>query len=436
MKSVSTSWVVKSSAACAASALVLAACSSGGSASGHHNTNATGPATLNIWYYNESGPDVKFMHLADQAFEKAHPNIKIDLTVYPEANYTTKVDTALAVNSVPDIGNMYQRQWMKAGKFLPLNAAVQKAHINLSTFNQGLLQYCSFNGKVYCLGSYAGAVVLFYNKSMFKAAGLPDPSATTPMTIQQYASDAAKLTNHAKGIWGTAHGVPVTWLPFRTLVNQTGRSDQGAMNSPETIAAYQELANLSKAGYAPALSSMDPWNQGIDFFSQGKLAMVIGTLGGVNQIEKAGINYGVAPTPVPAGYPPYIATFTNWFGVFATTQHPQQAEEFVTFLASPEGQRLRMQTVGDIPISSDIAQKLNWAGTGETAGREEAMQVVKLARPSVYIPDVWDVTAPLIDGFNSMVNGTPAKTVLDQATPQVQSNLNTAFKNWDRIQGQ
>jgi multiple sugar transport system substrate-binding protein len=419
-------------AAVGALGLLIAACTSGASLGGQ-NGNSSGPITLNVWYYNESGPDVRFMHAVDQTFEKLHPNITLNLTVYPEGNYTTKVDTALAVNSVPDIGDMYQRQWIKAGKFLPLNAAIRQAHINLSTFNRGILSYCSMNGKVYCLGSYAGAVVLFYNKSMFTAAGLPFPSSTTPMTIQQYTSDAARLTNHSKGIWGTAHGAPVTWLPFTTVVNQTGRSDEGVLNSSATEQTYQQLADLSRNGWAPSLSTMDPWNQGIDFFSQGKLAMVIGTLGGVNEIEKARINYGVAPTPVPAGSPPYIATFTNWFGVFAGSSHPKQAEQFVTFLASPQGQRLRMKTVGDIPISSDLAQQLNWARSGEAAGRAEGMQVVRLARPSVFIPDQWDVVAPLFDGFNTMVNGTPARTVLAQAAPQVQANLTTAWSNWDRI---
>jgi ABC-type glycerol-3-phosphate transport system substrate-binding protein len=162
-----------------------------------HRAVVASPVSLNVWYYNESGPDVKFMKLIVKKFESLHPDVKINLTVYPENNYTTKVDTALAVNQAPDIGDMYTRQWMKAGKFLSLNSAIKNEHIDLKTFNKGLLSYCSMGGKIYCLGSYAGAVVMFYNKSMFRAAGLRFPPAAKPLTIQQYAHDAARLTNHA-----------------------------------------------------------------------------------------------------------------------------------------------------------------------------------------------------------------------------------------------
>jgi len=34
---------------------------------------------------------------------------------------------------------------------------------------------CSYGGKLYCLGSFTGAVVLLYNKDMFDAAGLNYP---------------------------------------------------------------------------------------------------------------------------------------------------------------------------------------------------------------------------------------------------------------------
>src|SRR5258708_28154621 len=112
-------------AAVGALGLLTAACTSGASPGGQ-NGNSSGLISINVWYYNESGPDVRFMHAVDQTFEKLHHNITLNLTVYPEGNYTTKVDTALAVNSVPDIGDMYQRQWIKAGKFLPLNAAIQQ----------------------------------------------------------------------------------------------------------------------------------------------------------------------------------------------------------------------------------------------------------------------------------------------------------------------
>ena len=37
------------------------------------------------------------------AFEAAHPNIKVEVTTYPEGNYGVKVDTAIAAGKPPDV---------------------------------------------------------------------------------------------------------------------------------------------------------------------------------------------------------------------------------------------------------------------------------------------------------------------------------------------
>jgi multiple sugar transport system substrate-binding protein len=416
-------------------ALWAAACTSSPSGNANGSGQSTGPVTLTVWYYNESGPDVNFMHAIISAFEKKYPNTTIDLTVYPENNYITKINTAFAVKSAPDVANVYdQVEWLKAGKFLPLDAYLQQNSIDVSSFNKGVMSQCTLDSSVYCLGTYAGAVVMFYNKSMFRGAGIPDLSATAPISVSDFVQDAAKLADKAKGVWGTAFGTPVTWLPFTTAVSSDGKTATGVVDSPQTTLLYQQLADATTQGSAPTPSTMDAWNQGIDFFAQGKLGMVIGTLGGVNEIEHNHITYGVAPTPVPPGSEPYIATFSNTFGVTSESEHPLQAEQFVAFLASPEAQLLREKMVGDIPISSDVAQQSGWANNGETAGRQEALQVVDLAHPTVYIPTVWDVVGPLFDGFNEMVGGQSAQSVLTKDAPQIQSNLDRAWNDWNQIQ--
>ena len=41
---------------------------------------------------------------------------------------------------------------------------------------------------------------------------------------------------------------------------------------------------------------MDPWEQGRDYFAEGKLAMVITDFQDLDKVEKAGINYGTTGT--------------------------------------------------------------------------------------------------------------------------------------------
>ena len=124
------------------------------------------------------------------------PNITLEITEIPEVGLCHQ-------NRHGPGGREHHRilllstkhRWMKAGKFLPIDEMVAKYNIQLADFNQGIVKdTCTVNGKLYCLGTYTGAVLLFYNKDMFDAAGVAYPSATVPMSIDEYAAVAAKLT--------------------------------------------------------------------------------------------------------------------------------------------------------------------------------------------------------------------------------------------------
>ena len=173
--------------------LIAAACSKDSSSPSNPSgsgTTASGPVTLNLWIFE--GEDI-FLPTLKSAFEKEHPNITVKITHIPEDSYVTKIDTALAAGSPPDIGYMYEARWMKAGRVEPLDDIIASQGIDTSNYNQNAASYCDVDGKVYCLGSYNGAIMLFYNKDLFDKAGLPYPSSTEPMTVDRYADLAAKL---------------------------------------------------------------------------------------------------------------------------------------------------------------------------------------------------------------------------------------------------
>lgn len=392
--------------------------------------------TLTLWAY-EGYQD--FLPRLVEAFEAKYPNIHVEITNIPEDQYGTKVETALAAGAPPDLGFISQRRLLKSGVFLPLDEVVKKENIDLSTWNQAIIgppgtqnaeESCKYEDKVYCLGSYTGAVMLFYNKAMFDAAGIAHPAPWPPMTVDQYADIACKLTNKDKGVWGTANGDPITWLPWETFVSPDGRNVMGVVNGPTSIHVHEVVAKMMQDGCAPSLNVLDPWQQGVDFFSQGKLAMVITDFQSLFKIEQAKINYGVTHIPAPEGVKPFFNVWTDDIGVFAKSAHPEEAKLFVAFQGT-EGQRVRVKQTGDVPVSSAVAKELNWAGA--TAGRQEALQVLEHARPNVSIPNRWDVVGPLFDAFGLMVSREQSvKDALETAAPQIQENLEKAWKDWER----
>ena len=101
---------------------------------------------------------------------------------------------------------------------------------------------------------------LLYNKAMFDAAGLEYPSATEPMTIDEYAELAAQLTvpsdDITQQVWGGSAEEPYWWMHRTNMFSEDGRQVEGFVNDESTKHTYQVLADMVKAGHAPSASIM------------------------------------------------------------------------------------------------------------------------------------------------------------------------------------
>ncbi len=422
--------------------VIVAACGSTGvassappastapSASETGSSASTAPAevvTLKYWVF-EGQTD--WVPVQKAAFEASHPNIKLEVTNIPESDYSTKLTAAVVAGDPPDVG-FADRPLFKAGKNVPLEDTLKAAGVDTSTWNQRFLDTCTLNGHIYCVGSYTGAVTLFYNTDMFDAKGIPYPSASVPMSVDEYSALAHQLTDKAAGIYGSTQGDPVTWLARSDYFTPDGRSVAGKINTPKMVHTYEVAAKMIQDGTSPSLSVLDPWEQGADWFSQKKVAMVITDFQSLFKMEKAGVHWGVAPQPRPAaGDTPEVQAWSDGLSVFAGSKHQAEALEFVKWEAT-DGQTVRTQKLGDFPLDSKAAIATNWAD--DSPGRKDFLEVFKLSGPDIFVPQMWDkVYSSLFDGYGAVVDGSQtAQEMLAAAEPTVQHDLDQAWKQWD-----
>jgi multiple sugar transport system substrate-binding protein len=317
---------------------------------------------------------------------------------------------------------------------LPIDDAVTEAGIDLSTFVPAIVEpgdefSCSWEGHLYCLGSFAGSVQMLYNKDLFDAAGIPYPAAWPPMTPDEFVDTACQLTDPANQVWGGAASDPLAYMPMDMFFSADGRTAIGYYNGPEVVHQFEVLASGYERGCLPASNALDPWTQGTDFFAKGQLGMVVTDFAGLKKVENAGINYGSTAPPTPEGVEPYFFVWTDSVGVMADSDHPDEAMAFVTFLAT-EGQRIRYDTTSDIPLDLSIADEVSWAAG--IPGREDGLEVLSHARPMNFVPNRWDVIGPYYDAWGLVVGGERgAQEALDETAEAVQENLDNAWESWD-----
>lgn len=170
------------------------------------------------------------------AYEKDNPEVDVQVETIPFADYFTKLQTAFAGQTVADVVDLNYENFVsyaESGALAPLE------DVDASAYKDTLLESFALDGTQYGLPSSYSNVVMYYNTSLFDAAGLDYPTADWTWEDEQAAATA--LTDVAAGVYGDFQ--PVTFHEFYKVLDQAGGqffTEDGtatAFDSPEGIKA-------------------------------------------------------------------------------------------------------------------------------------------------------------------------------------------------------
>lgn len=422
-----------------AGVLLISACGpsteSPSAAPGASGSATTGEkVSLDLWVFEgEDG----ILPAFKEGFEASHPNVTLEVTLIPEDLYVTKLDTAFAAGSPPDVALMYESRWLKAGAFLPLDDVLASNSVDIARYAEGPLGGCRLDDQLYCLGSYLGLVVLLYDRQQFDDADLPHPSATVPMSVDEYAQIAGTLAKPdpdlAKRVWGGEVAPTYWWMDTLNLFSEDGRSVIGLVDDEATIHAWDVLTTMARDGVG--ITGADQEAAGLestDLLATHQLAMAIGDNTAVGELQEQGVDVGVAPLPVErAGDPVWASTWMDMWAVPSKASHPDEAKELVVWIAT-EGNKVRAEA-GAPPLDLQLAEESGWA-TGAPE-RQTLLDLAGQAQQRAFVPGFFSVLGPILeDTFTSIVETGDAASALQAATPLMQEDLDREWETWDSIQ--
>jgi len=401
--------------------LVLTGCSPFGS--------ATGADTLTVLTIDGGDDNLALEDIAS-AFEAQNDGVTVEITYVPEDTYPTKLSTALLADA-PDVATPYGAD--TAFSFEPLDDTVFAANdLDPGDYNAALPAFCEVGGKLRCLGTTVGNMVLFYNKAMFDAAGLDYPSTSEAMSFDDFASIGAQLTvagDDSQHVWGGGGDIVQAYLDPAYYLDDTGRTvdvlNDGYVGTLETLAGMVADGSSPSSGQTLSVGGSDDAFGLQTLFIDGKLAMFIGDNYSLDAIEATDLDFGLAPTPIVAGGDPWIPVWTNAYGIPQTAKHKELAAEFLAFVAT-EGQTIQAN-YGQMPLLSSVAEE--WANT---EGRTQLVEVSRLARTGIFNPNQWAWNAPLIDAYKLALQGEDVTALLEEAQPKAQQANDTTWETFDQ----
>jgi multiple sugar transport system substrate-binding protein len=184
---------------------------------------------------------------------------------------------------------------------------------------------------------------LFYNIELLQAAGFDRP----PKNQTEFVSYAQRINQNGNGVYGAGLALGdneprsvsrhlLSWIWAAAGNPQT--SDTLEFNSKQIVAALTFLNQL-KPGLYPSPFTLNEAEL-LTAFSEGKIGMMIGSIADARMLkEKMSGNFGITTIPGPASYErkPVFPLSVWYAGINRQTEHPEEAQKFISFLMEKEG---------------------------------------------------------------------------------------------------
>jgi sn-glycerol 3-phosphate transport system substrate-binding protein len=309
------------------------------------------PLEIKFYYPTAvGGPLTQIFDRYAKQFNDANPDIKVVPTYaggYDDISAAVQTEIA-GKGEGPDVAVMLAADlptFIDNGYIVPAQQFIDKmddgkAYVD-DFFPAFMRNSVDDQGQVWAIPFQRSTPVLYYNKDLFKQAGL-DPEKA-PKDDKELLDYAKKLTLPDGQRWGIeipSDGFPY-WL-FQGFAISNGQNvvgdsfDEVYFNKPEVVKGLEYFASLSSEGVMP--KGIIVWGDAPKDFTAGKAAMIYHTTGSLTNILK-NATFDVGVGFLPAGDKGYGAPTGGGNLYIFSTSSPEKQEaawKWVQYLSSPE----------------------------------------------------------------------------------------------------
>ncbi len=386
---------------------------------------------ITFWHMYDSGPGKELMDEIIRKFNETNElGIEVEALAISFWDYWDKLGVAMAAGEEPDVfmhdlGNVPSRAYK--GIIADLTPYIEARGIDADKlFFEVPFSMCKWEGKVYALPFETDVRLLYYNKDLFKLAGLdPERPPKTWKELWEYANKITQKTPEGEyDILGfnPLYGQSYFWMYVWGVGGTFLENGKIKVNNPSIIKALEEwVAMLKKLDIKKLQKFNAKYGWGSDAFLSGKLGMVIqvGQYGSTIRTFAPNLNYGVTYIP----YPAKKATWSNGFSleVSRRSKHKKEAAEFVLYLVSKEVQSLFAQKLNSLVCNKEAAFDPVLMQNPEWRLQVNALQYSRF-RPFVLEAPTWyEELQKAVDEV--VLNGKDVKRALDDAQKRIEAEI-------------
>jgi ABC-type glycerol-3-phosphate transport system substrate-binding protein len=282
--------------------------------------------------------------------------------IWVDYNALGDVDKRMLISAAggdpPDVAGLPDRfvpPYADQGALRPLDDLAREFSLDLDAFKPIWLSICRYDGKLYALPSTPYTIALYYNRSLFRAAGLdPDHPPQTTAELNEYAQRLTRFeggdpTNPRAGrIVQLGFTVSPAMLGWWTWIwpyffdGQLWDGRRFTLDTPATHAALGWVRELRTAVGNDRVLQFEGTSAAIESaqnpFLSGQLAMVFQGpwLANWARVYAPDLDYGVAPFPSVTRERQHVFASEDVFVIPTGARHPREAMVFLEYVLRQE----------------------------------------------------------------------------------------------------
>jgi multiple sugar transport system substrate-binding protein len=293
--------------------------------------------------------------MVDQ-FESEHPGVRVKVEQLTWKSGLEKIQAALASGTQPDVcelGSTWLPRFSYDGVLADLTGIYEAEADSFLMWDSAV-----WKGRVYGLPWVQGSRVLYYNRDLFRRAGLdPDEPPETWSELLEVARTVDALGDDISGFGLNLGERYVLYKKFMAFAwGNGGRilDDDGTviLDQPETVEALEYYVDLSRYSLKEKQEVLD------HHFKSGKLGMQISGAWNIRnyRLEAPDLKYSVALVPRPdAGGAHASFAGAEMLVVFERSPQKEISVEFARFLQSyPQSRALSLEVGSVFPAAKRV----------------------------------------------------------------------------------
>lgn len=317
-------------------------------------SNQASAAAITLRLHSRTGAYGDVWTQRGHDFEKQQPNVKTAIEAYSSAVLSQKIQTMAAGGTIGDayfVPSVWAEHYLffSSGLARDLTNYAQSDKIDWTQWYKTAADQIHLNGKVVAMldGASPGRAGLYYNKTMFKEAGLAEPTAD--WNLDKLVQTATTLTKGDVYGFHSLHRDSVELLIWLRSFGGDLYSKDGTKATLTTAESMQGIQWVWDTLYKwkcalPATSDVGSADQGYTtVFAAGKLAMFNSGTWDASTSEQSKIDWGLAPLPKgPIGQRGSMAE-ANCCQVTAASKNPAMAWEWAKWISNHDSGVLHVQ---------------------------------------------------------------------------------------------